>query len=159
MPAPNLKHGAHNETSSLPRLLAIAIAAFCVVSATVAYSLSSREQEPVARATIAVAKVAEPAHKISVAQESAAATPTRGDSAATYEGVWAKDGNFLFEDCSQFEIRVAKAYMDEVFRLHGEPEARITLRAAQKVGLPKKLASDIYTKATARCLRAISGGP
>lgn len=85
--------------------------------------------------------------------------PKRGDSPKTYEGVYDKAGNFLFDTCSQYEIEVAAIYNRELFRDPNEPESKSTKRAAKKVGLPLKLASDIYMKTMMQCQRAVNTHP
>lgn len=92
------------------------------------------------------------------AQEQAQA-PKRGDSPKTYEGVFDKKGNFLYPDCSQYEIKVAAIYNHELFLDPNEPESRSTRRAAKKVGLPLKVATDIYMKTSTQCLRAVNTYP
>lgn len=85
-----------------------------------------------------------------------ATAPKRGDSPKTYEGVFDKAGNFLFEDCSQYEIEVAAGVKEELFRNPDEDEDKAMKRAAKRAGLPVKLAGDIYAKAAMQCTLAVN---
>jgi hypothetical protein len=85
--------------------------------------------------------------------------PERGNSPKTYEGVYNKEGNFLYDTCSKYEIEVGAIYNRELFRDPNEPESKSTKRAAKKVGLPLKVASDIYMKTAMQCQRAVNTHP
>lgn len=75
----------------------------------------------------------------------------RGTDGRSYEGVFGPDGNWKFSDCSEFEAKVATVVQDELFKDLDEDEDRALKRAAKKVGLTRKVASDIYGKATRQC--------
>jgi hypothetical protein len=91
------------------------------------------------------------------AQERASA-PQRGNSPQTYEGVFGKDGKYLYDDCSEYEIEVAADIRHELFSNpdEDEDEGKRTRRAARKVGLPLKVAKDIYLKTVDVCMRAMN---
>ena len=40
----------------------------------------------------------------------------RGSDGKSYEGVYARDGNWKFPDCSEFEVKVATVVQDELFK-------------------------------------------
>jgi hypothetical protein len=80
-----------------------------------------------------------------------ATVATRGSDGKSYEGVYARDGNWRFPDCSEFEIKVANIVQDELFRNLDEDEDRALKRASKKAGLTRKVASEIYAKITAQC--------
>jgi hypothetical protein len=75
----------------------------------------------------------------------------RGSDRKSYEGVFDRNGNWKFQDCSEFEVKVANIVQDELFKNPDEDEERALKRAAQMVGLTKKVASDIYAKTTSQC--------
>ena len=75
----------------------------------------------------------------------------RGSDGKSYEGVYARDGNWKFPDCSEFEVKVATVVQDELFKNPDEDEERALKRAAKKVGLTRKVASDVYAKTTSQC--------
>jgi hypothetical protein len=75
----------------------------------------------------------------------------RGSDAKSYEGVYDRDGNLKFPDCSEFEIKVANVVQDELFKNLDEDEERALKRAAKKIGLARKVAWDIYGKTTSQC--------
>jgi hypothetical protein len=75
-----------------------------------------------------------------------ALAPNRGTDAKTYEGLYDSAGNWKFQDCSIFELKVIDIVNEELFKNENEKEDRALARAAKRVGLSKKLAEAIHTK-------------
>jgi len=86
-----------------------------------------------------------------VRERELATVARRGSDGMSYEGVHARDSNWKFPDCSEFEVKVADVVQDEIFKNSDEDEGRALKRAAKKVGLTRKVASDIYAKTTSQC--------
>ena len=84
--------------------------------------------------------------------------PERGSSVKTYEGVYSSSGNFLHNDCSQFEITKARIIRKVLWasRSHGTPETIAMKRAAKEAELPIKLAEGIYLKTLTQCTEAVN---
>jgi hypothetical protein len=88
----------------------------------------------------------------------AASAPRRGDSAKTYEGTYNKAGEYTHQDCSEFEIRVARVFYRELMRDESVDENVALRRAAKKVDLKPKTLNEIYQKVSAQCLLAMTSG-
>lgn len=86
----------------------------------------------------------------------AAEAPRRGDSAKTYEGTFTKGGRYVHEDCSEFEIRMARILDEELMRDASIDENVALRRAAKAAGLKPKTLNEIFQKVVAQCLLALT---
>lgn len=80
----------------------------------------------------------------------------RGDSAKTYEGTFNKAGDYMFPDCSAFEIRVGRIVYHELMSKPDVDEEAAVRTAAKKAGVRTKTANEIYSKAIAKCMEALT---
>ncbi len=76
---------------------------------------------------------------------------SRGDSGASYEGLYNNLGEYKFGDCSPFEIRVANAVYRELYKNPSESQDLAMRRIANRTGLDEEVAAGIYAKAMAVC--------
>lgn len=72
-------------------------------------------------------------------------------SAEAYPGVYDDKGNYVTDECTDFELRVARIVKDELFRDDTVPEEKAMGAAARRVRLPVQVTSDAWAKIAMSC--------
>jgi hypothetical protein len=88
-----------------------------------------------------------------------ASAPKRGNTPKTYEGVYGPDGNYLYNDCSEFEIRIGRIYYQALWEHPNSSEEvadRRVARAMKNAGVTAKVGDAIYFKTMNQCMQALT---